>query len=48
VEHKIASAEELDEIGKSSEQEIQTAVQFAESSPEPLAEDLFKHIYVES
>ena len=48
VEHKIASAEELDEMGKSAEQEIQTAVQFAESSPEPLAEDLFKHIYVES
>ena len=48
VEHKIAEAEELDEMGKSAEQEIQTAVQFAESSPEPLAEDLFKHIYVES
>jgi pyruvate dehydrogenase E1 component alpha subunit len=48
VEHKIASAEELDEMGKSAEQEIQSAVQFAESSPEPLAEDLFKQIYVES
>jgi len=48
VEHKIASIEELDEMGKSAEQEIQTAVQFAESSPEPLAEDLFKHIYVEA
>ena len=48
VEHKIATAEELDEMGKSAEQEIQTAVQFAESSPEPLAEDLFKHIYAES
>ena len=48
VEHKIASAEELDEMGKLAEEEIQTAVQFAESSPEPLAEDLFKHIYVES
>ncbi len=48
VENKIASAEELDEMGKSAEQEIQIAVQFAESSPEPLAENLFEHIYVES
>jgi pyruvate dehydrogenase E1 component subunit alpha len=48
VDHKIASAEELDEMGKAAEQEIQTAVQFAESSPEPLAEDLFTQIYVEA
>jgi pyruvate dehydrogenase E1 component alpha subunit len=48
VDQKISSAEELDEMGKAAEQDIQTAVQFAESSPEPLAEDLFKHIYVES
>jgi pyruvate dehydrogenase E1 component alpha subunit len=48
VDHEISSAEELDEMGKSAEQEIQTAVQFAESSPEPLAEDLFTQIYVEA
>jgi pyruvate dehydrogenase E1 component alpha subunit len=48
VDQNISSAEELDELGKSAEQEIQTAVQFAESSPEPLAEDLFTQIYVES
>jgi TPP-dependent pyruvate/acetoin dehydrogenase alpha subunit len=34
-------------VEKSAEQEVQEAVQFAENSPEPLAENLFKHIYVE-
>ena len=29
------------------EDEVQDAVEFAESSPEPAAEDLFKHIFVE-
>jgi pyruvate dehydrogenase E1 component alpha subunit len=48
VAHKIASAEELDALGKSTEQEIEAAVQFAESSPEPAADDLFKHIFVET
>jgi pyruvate dehydrogenase E1 component alpha subunit len=47
VEHKIASPEELDKLGKDSEQEIQAAVQFAESSPEPLAEDLYNNLYVQ-
>ena len=48
VDNKIASVEELDELEKSAEQEIQEAVQFAESSPEPPAENLFKYIYVEA
>jgi pyruvate dehydrogenase E1 component alpha subunit len=48
VDHKISDANELDELGKQTEQEIQDAVQAAESSPEPQAEDLFKYLYVEA
>jgi pyruvate dehydrogenase E1 component alpha subunit len=48
LDNKIASIKELDKVEKSAEQEVQEAVQFAERSPEPLAEDLFKHIYVEA
>ena len=47
VENQIASAGELDEIEKNAENEIKDAVQFAESSPEPLPEDLYKNLYVE-
>jgi pyruvate dehydrogenase E1 component subunit alpha len=48
VENKIATVEELNEVEKSAELEVHEAVQYAESSPEPLAEDLFKNIYVEA
>ncbi len=48
IDQKIASPEELDGLGKYAEKEVETAVQFAESSLEPLAEDLYKNIYVES
>ena len=48
VDNKIASGEELDDMGKSVEQEVQEAVQFAESSPEPRAEDLYKYLYVQA
>jgi len=48
VENKIASREDLDLVEKAAGQEVQEAVQFAESSPEPLGEDLFKHVYVET
>ncbi len=48
VDHKIATPEELDGLEKSAEQEIQTAVQFAEGSPEPLPEDLYNNLYVEA
>jgi pyruvate dehydrogenase E1 component alpha subunit len=48
VDNKIATTEELDGLGKDTEKEIEDAVQFAESSPEPAAEDLFKNIYVEA
>jgi len=47
LENKIASLDELNEVEKSAELEILEAVQFAESSPEPLAADLYKHIYME-
>jgi pyruvate dehydrogenase E1 component alpha subunit len=48
VENKIANIEELDRLEKSTELEVQEAVQYAERSPEPLAEDLYKNIYVEA
>jgi pyruvate dehydrogenase E1 component subunit alpha len=47
VDNKICTAEELDGLEKATEQEVQEAVQFAESSPEPAAEDLYKYIYMQ-
>jgi len=47
LDNKIVSSGELDVIEKAAEQEVQASVQFAESSPEPLAEDLYKNLYVE-
>jgi pyruvate dehydrogenase E1 component alpha subunit len=47
VDYKIASPDELDGLGKDAEVEVEAAVQFAESSPEPSAEDLYKYIYVQ-
>ena len=47
VENKIASPEEIDELEKTAEQEVEAALQFAESSPEPLPEDLYKYLYVD-
>jgi TPP-dependent pyruvate/acetoin dehydrogenase alpha subunit len=47
IEQKIASEEELDDIDKRAEAEVNEAIQFAESSPEPPAEALFENIYVE-
>lgn len=47
TEHKSATTKALDEIDASVEQEVNDAVQFAESSPEPTMEDLFKNVYVE-
>jgi pyruvate dehydrogenase E1 component alpha subunit len=48
VKNKIASIEELDGLEKSAELEVKEAVLYAESSPEPHAEDLYKNIYVEA
>jgi pyruvate dehydrogenase E1 component alpha subunit len=47
IEKNIADQEELDQIDKLAEEIVAEAVQFAESSPEPAAEELFKHIYVD-
>jgi len=48
VKNQIASPDELDGLDKAAEREIEEAVQFAESSPEPSAETLYHHIYVEA
>ena len=47
IENKIADKEELDKIDELAEEIVADAVQFAESSPEPAAEELFRNIYVE-
>jgi pyruvate dehydrogenase E1 component alpha subunit len=48
IEKKTASAKALDEIDAQVEEEVNKAVEFAESSPEPAMEELFTDIYVES
>jgi pyruvate dehydrogenase E1 component alpha subunit len=45
--NQLAVESELDEIDQRVAQEVQEAVQFAESSPEPTPQSLFDHIYVE-
>jgi pyruvate dehydrogenase E1 component alpha subunit len=47
VKEKIATKKELDSIDNRVEDEVQAAVQFAESSPEPAMEELFTDIYVD-
>ena len=47
LKNEIASEAELDEQDDLAETEVTEAVAFAEASPEPAAEELFKHIYVE-
>ncbi|MBN1536850.1 MAG: pyruvate dehydrogenase (acetyl-transferring) E1 component subunit alpha [Anaerolineales bacterium] len=47
IAHKIAVESELDEIEARVETEVEEAVQFAESSPEPAPQALFEHVYVE-
>ncbi len=44
---KIATKKELDAIDEAVEGEVQAAVQFAESSPEPAMSELFTDIYVD-
>jgi pyruvate dehydrogenase E1 component alpha subunit len=48
VDNKIATPDELDGLGRAGEKEVLEAVQFAESSPEPLAEELYKNLYVQA
>jgi pyruvate dehydrogenase E1 component alpha subunit len=47
IGEKIVTIEELDGIDQMVEQEVQEAVEFAESSPEPAAEALFEDIYAD-
>jgi len=46
VEHKVASEEELQALIRQAEAEIEEAVHFAETSPEPAAEALYQNVYV--
>jgi pyruvate dehydrogenase E1 component alpha subunit len=48
LEKKTVSAKALDELDAAVEAEVATAVEFAESSPEPAPEDLFTNVYVEA
>ena len=48
LKEKIATGEELDESEDKVEAEVQEAVEFAESSPEPAPEELFTDIYAEN
>jgi pyruvate dehydrogenase E1 component alpha subunit len=47
IEKKVATAKALDEIDARVEEEVNEAVEFAESSPELGIEDLYKDIYAE-
>jgi pyruvate dehydrogenase E1 component alpha subunit len=47
LEKKTISAKALDEIDAQVEDEVNKAVEFAESSPEPAPEELFTDIYVD-
>jgi pyruvate dehydrogenase E1 component alpha subunit len=44
---KTATAKALDEIEARVEDEVNKAVEFAETSPEPSMEELFKDVYTE-
>jgi len=48
ISNHITDDDELNSIDNESNAIVDEAVKFAESSPEPTAEDLFKHIYVEA
>ena len=48
LREKIVTGEELDELEDKVEAEVQDAVEFAESSPEPVPEELFTDIYAEN
>ena len=47
LKDKIVRATQLDDLEMKVEAEVQNAVEFAESSPEPAAEELFADIYAE-
>ncbi len=47
LDNKVTTPKGLDEIEARVEEEVAKAVEFAETSPEPTMEDLFKDIYAE-
>lgn len=47
IENEIANEDELNDEDKKALEIVEESVRFAESSPEPAAEELYKHIYVE-
>jgi pyruvate dehydrogenase E1 component alpha subunit len=47
TDEEIATQEDLDEVDNRVENEIEEAIQFAESSPDPEPEALFENVYVE-
>jgi pyruvate dehydrogenase E1 component alpha subunit len=48
LQEMSADKDELEEIDKAIDEELEAAVTFAENSPFPAPEDLFTHIYVEA
>ncbi len=47
VSHKHATEKELNELDDQAQKEVMEAVEYAETSPEPAPEDLYKNIYFE-
>lgn len=47
IDNEISDENELNDVDKKAQEIVEEAVKFAESSPEPAAEELYKHIYVE-
>ncbi len=48
TENKVASAKALDEIDAQVMDEVSQAVEFAEASPEPTMEDMYKDVYADN
>lgn len=48
LKEKRVSKEELDDLEMKVEAEVQDAIEFAETSPEPAPEELFTHIYADN
>jgi pyruvate dehydrogenase E1 component alpha subunit len=48
IEKKVATAKALDEIEARVEEEVNKAVEFAETSPEPAMEELLKDVYADA
>jgi pyruvate dehydrogenase E1 component alpha subunit len=47
LDEEIATKEELDDLDTKVEAEVEDAVEYAESSPDPVPEELFDHVYAE-